>query len=141
MKSYKSYSESAYLRKEDFPEPKVATIVEAREEQVTAPGKKPKDKIVLYFREPDKGLVTNMAHGDALFDMTGSDDPEDWVGETVELYHDPSVAYAGKRVGGIRLRPVRKLAAKTKPQRPVKTSEPSSDDIDGVNAELASAPY
>jgi hypothetical protein len=138
MKSYKSYSESAYLRKEDFPEPEVVTIVEAREEQVTAPGKKPKDKIVLYFRELDKGLVTNMAHGDALFDMTGSDDPEDWTGQRVELYHDPSVAYAGKRVGGIRLRAVRKPVIK---QRPAKISEPSDDDIDDVNAELANAPY
>jgi hypothetical protein len=138
MKSYRTYSDSTYLKKEDFPEPEVVTIVEAREEQVTAPGKKPKDKIVLYFRELEKGLVTNMTHGDELKAMTGSDDPEDWVDETVELYHDPSVVYAGKRVGGIRLRPARKPAVK---QRPAKISEPSDDDIDDVNAKLSSAPY
>ena len=45
-----------------------------------------------------------MANGDVLFDMTGQDDPEEWIGPAVELYCDPEVNYAGKRVGGIRLR-------------------------------------
>jgi hypothetical protein len=36
--------------------------------------------------------------------MTGHEDPEEWIGETVELYVDEGVAYAGKRVGGVRLR-------------------------------------
>src|SRR5262245_57914592 len=31
MKSYKTYSESAYLKKEDFPEPETLTITEVRE--------------------------------------------------------------------------------------------------------------
>jgi hypothetical protein len=104
MKSYKAYSESAYLKKEDFPSPEILTISEVREEEVTAPGKKPKPKIVLYFNGIEKGLVLNQANGDALFDMTGQDDPEKWVGQHVEAYNDPHVVYAGKRVGGIRLR-------------------------------------
>jgi hypothetical protein len=45
-----------------------------------------------------------MAHGDALYDMTGHDDPEEWIGQRVELYVDDNVNYAGKRVGGVRLR-------------------------------------
>jgi hypothetical protein len=104
MKSYKSYSDCAYLKKEDFPKPETLTIDEVREEEVTAPGSKPKRKVVLYFKGIDKGLVLNQANGNALFDMTGQEDPEQWVGRNAEVYHDPNVTYAGKRVGGIRLR-------------------------------------
>jgi hypothetical protein len=104
MKSYKTYSDSAYVRKEDFPLPRILTLSAVREEEVTAPGKKPKRKIVLYFNEIEKGLVLNQANGDVLFEMTGSDDPEQWIGQRVEVYNDPNVTYAGKRVGGIRLR-------------------------------------
>jgi hypothetical protein len=46
----------------------------------------------------------NMSNCDVLFEMTGSDDPEEWIGTRVELYADPDVTYAGKRVGGVRLR-------------------------------------
>jgi hypothetical protein len=104
MKSYKTYGDSTYLRKEDFPKPEIFTIVEAREEKVTPPGGKPKVKPVLYFDETDKGLVLNQANGDVLFEMTGQDDPEKWVGTRVEVFNDQQVTYAGKRIGGVRLR-------------------------------------
>jgi hypothetical protein len=104
MKNYRTYNDSPYLKKEDFPRPEILTISDVREEEVTAPGEKPKTKIVLYFNEAEKGLVLNQANGDALFDLTGQDDPEKWIGTRVEMYCDSSVTYAGKRVGGLRLR-------------------------------------
>src|SRR5438477_11755543 len=104
MKSYKAYSDSAYLKKEDFPSPQTLTISMVREEEVTAPGKRPKTKLVLYFDEVEKGLVLNPTHGDILFELTGHDDPDKWIGHRIEAFHDPHVTYAGKRVGGIRLR-------------------------------------
>jgi hypothetical protein len=112
MKSYKTHSDSAYLKKEDFPEQETLTINEVRDEEVTAPGKKPKRKLVLSFDGIDKGLVLNQANGDALFEMTGHDDPEQWVGQRVEAYNDPHVTYAGKRIGGIRLRKPAAVPAK-----------------------------
>jgi hypothetical protein len=105
MKSYKAYSDSRYLKKEDFPTPEVLIIIEVREEEVTAPGEKPKRRVVLYFDGKDKGLVLNQANGDALFELTGYEDPEQWIDVRVEVYCDPNVKYAGKKVGGIRLRP------------------------------------
>jgi hypothetical protein len=104
MNSYKTYNDSAYLRKEDFPLQRILTVSDVREEEVTAPGKKPKRKIVIYLEEVEKGLVLNQANGDVLFEMTGFEDPEQWIGQRVEVYNDPNVTYAGKRVGGIRLR-------------------------------------
>ena len=49
MKSYKAYSDGAYLKKEDVAPPQVWTITDVKEQTVTAPGKEPKDKVVLFF--------------------------------------------------------------------------------------------
>jgi hypothetical protein len=110
LKSYKAYSDSEYLRKEDFPEPETLTIAEVREEEVQAPGKEPKLKVILYFEERQKGLVLNLANGAVLELITKSDLPDKWVGTRVRVYHDPDVEFGGKKVGGIRIAPVRKPA-------------------------------
>jgi hypothetical protein len=104
MRSYRSYNDGSYLKKEDVSPPLVLTITDVAERTVTAPGKEPKDKLVLLFKETKKGLVLNMSNGDSLFAITGFEDPSEWIGEQVELYVDDNVAYAGKRVGGVRLR-------------------------------------
>lgn len=104
MKSYKAYGDGAFLTKADVSPPQVWTITDVKEQTVTAAGKEPKDKLVLFFNETKKGLVLNMSNGDALYDMTGHDDPEEWIGQRVELFVDENIAYAGKRVGGVRLR-------------------------------------
>jgi len=108
LKSYKAYSDSEYLRKEDFPEPETLTIAEVREEEVQAPGKEPKLKVILYFEERQKGLVLNLANGAVLELITKSDLPDKWVGTRVRVYHDPNVEFGGKKVGGIRIASVRK---------------------------------
>ena len=120
MKSYKTYNDSAYLKKEDFPKPEILTISEVREEEVTAPGKKPQTKIVLYLNEVEKGLVLNLANGEVLSGLTGTEDPEKWVGQRVEAYNDPHVMYAGKRVGGLRLREPAPSAAVTTNEVPAR---------------------
>ena len=108
MKSYRSYSDGQYLKQSDVDPPVVWTITDAQEKLISAPGKPAKPKIVLYFDGSTKGLVLNMANGDVLFDMTGFDDPAEWIGVTVELYADPDVSYAGKKVGGVRIRDPKK---------------------------------
>ena len=104
MKSYKAYSDGQFLKKENVNPPQVWTITDVKEQTVTTPGKEPKEKLVLFFDGTKKGLVLNMSQGDALLDMTGQEDPEEWIGQRVELFVDDNVAYAGKRVGGVRLR-------------------------------------
>jgi len=104
MKSYKAYNDGQFLKKADVNPPVVWTITDAKEQTVTAPGKPPQDKVVLFFDGSRKGLVLNMACGDALYDITGHEDPEEWIGQQVELFVDDNVNYAGKRIGGVRLR-------------------------------------
>jgi hypothetical protein len=135
--SYKAYSDSEYLKKEDFPEPETLTVCEVREEEVTAPGKEPKLKVILYFEERQKGLVLNLANGAVLELMTGTADPTKWIGTRVRVYHDPSVTFGGQQVGGIRLAPVRNPSppkAGEPIRRPIIPAEPvlrsSLDDND-----------
>ncbi len=63
MKSYKAYSDGQFLKKEDVSPPQVWTITDVREQTVTAPGKEPKDKLVLFFDGTKKGLVLNISNG------------------------------------------------------------------------------
>ena len=144
LKSYKAYSDSEYLRKEDFPEPETLTIAEVREEEVQAPGKEPKLKVILYFEERQKGLVLNLANGAVLELITKSDLPDKWIGVRVRVYHDPTVEFGGKRVGGIRLAPVRKLTqrkpvvAKPVLNEPVKPA-PTNEMVDATGSNLVEA--
>jgi hypothetical protein len=104
MKSYKAYSDGQYLKKEDVNPPQVWTITDVKEQTVTTPGKEPKDKVVLFFDGTKKRLIVNLSNGDALYTLTCAEDPQEWIGTRVELYVDEAVVYAGKKVGGVRLR-------------------------------------
>ena len=104
-KSYKRFVGNAkYLKKEDIPSPINTSILWTKEEEVTAPGKGTETRLVLYFDGLKKGLVLNMANADALEDITGTDEYEEWKDIPVQLYVDPDVTYGGKKTGGIRIR-------------------------------------
>jgi hypothetical protein len=107
MKSYKCYSDGQYLKQADVDPPVVWTITNVKEQTVTAPGKPPKQKLVLYFDETQKGLVLNMTNCEVLAGISSSDDPEEWIGLRIELFVNEDVTYAGKRMGGVRLREVK----------------------------------
>src|SRR6516165_1455186 len=104
-KSYKRYvGHAKYLKKEDIPFPVNTSILWIKEEEVTTPGKGTETRLVLYFDGLKKGLVLNQANADALTEITGTDDYEEWADTPVQLYVDPDVTYGGKKVGGIRIR-------------------------------------
>jgi hypothetical protein len=104
-KSYKKYVGNAkYLKKEDIPSPINTSILWTKEEEVTAPGKGTETRLVLYFDGLKKGLVLNTANAEALAEITGTDEYEQWSDVPIELYVDPDVKYGGKKIGGIRIR-------------------------------------
>ena len=63
-------------------------------------------KPVVSFKGIEKPWPINMTGLEVLAELTGSQDTEDFDGTKVEVFVDPDVRYAGKRVGGIKLRPI-----------------------------------
>ena len=90
-----------YLKQEDVPDPVIVTIASAKEESLS---ENERSKLILHFKEHEKGLVCNVTNINMLIGILASDDSDEWVGKRVVLYADPNVMYAGKRVGGIRVR-------------------------------------
>ena len=108
-KSSKKYvGDAKYLKKEDLPEPVNTYFLWVKEEEVTAPGKGPKPRLILFFDGLAKGLVLNAENNNTLIEITSTDDYEKWSelleNVPLQLYVDPDVTFGGKRVGGIRIR-------------------------------------
>ena len=104
-KSYKKFVGNAkYLKKEDIPSPINSSILWTKEEEVTGPGKGTETRLVLYFDGLKKGLVLNTANAEALAEITGTDEYEQWSDVPIQLYVDRDVKYGGKKIGGIRIR-------------------------------------
>ena len=92
-------TESNWLRQEDLDKPRLYTIKGA---DVAKVGED--DRIVLHFEDSDDELITNKTNLSLLASFYGSTNTEDWEGKKVVLWRDENVMYAGKRVGGIRVR-------------------------------------
>ena len=104
-KSYRKFVGNAkYLKKEDIPSPVNTSILWIKEEDVTAPGKGTETRLLLYFDGLKKGLILNTANAEALAEITGTDEYEQWSDVPIQLYVDRDVKYGGKKIGGIRIR-------------------------------------
>jgi hypothetical protein len=105
--SFRSYvGDAQYLKKEDLSDPVDTELLWVKEEKVTAPGKGTKTRLVAYFEGLSKGLVLNTANCEKLAEMAGTDDPGEWKDVPLQLWVDPEVKYGGKKIGGIRIRPL-----------------------------------
>ena len=103
---------SRFLTKEDCDPPKLLTISHVDQQNVAPADSAPERKWVLHFKEADvKPLVLNIVNGQAITNIAGSDDSDNWTGVQVVAYHDPGVAFGGKLVGGVRLRAPRNKPA------------------------------
>jgi hypothetical protein len=67
-------------------------------------GRENEQKMVLYFKGKQKGLVLNKTNSHVLASKFG-DDTDDWSGKSVQLYSEP-VYFQGKKTDGLRVRPV-----------------------------------
>lgn len=90
---------STYVKKEALtagPQKFVISAVEA----VKTPEDKP--ALQLNFSNGQK-FTLNKTNCSEIAAICG-DDCDGWVGKSVVLMHDPTVMYAGKRIGGVKLR-------------------------------------
>ena len=102
---------SSFLRAQDVKGEMLVTIADVQEETVGR-DENAETKPVCYFEELEQGVVLNKTTLAQLVEIFGGDETDDWLGNTVTLFHDPDVYYSGKRVGGLRFRAVEKPADK-----------------------------
>ena len=91
-----------YLRKEDLAGPITVTVEDVRAELIP---ESPRKKLVVSFREIPKPLILNKTNTRRFAELFRTTDTAKWRGE-ITLYVEPSVEYAGRLVGGIRIQPV-----------------------------------
>ena len=97
--------ESKYISKSDVGvNGKNLTIKNLVQENIAGEGQQPDMKWILYFNEARKGLVLNQTNIALIAHVTGENDTDDWVNKQIQLFEDPTVSYAGKVMGGVRVR-------------------------------------
>lgn len=116
---------SKFLKQDDVGRGALLTITGCVQMNVAAEGAPVEHKWCLTFREEDKPLVLNSTNIQLCERICGSDNTDDWIGKRVVAYTDPTVSYAGKVTGGIRLRAPKPGAV---PPPPPVVDEPLTDD-------------
>ena len=97
---------SRFLKKEDVTPAVLVTIREITKENVAIEGAEEDFKVCIHFNELDKPMVLNQTNGNMIAAITGQNEniEHTWIGATIVLYNDPSIMFAGKPTGGIRVR-------------------------------------
>ncbi len=114
-----------YLKTEHITGEVIYTIKEVVPEKIGRENNK-ETKAVAHFEGVDKGLALNKVNAEAIAEISGSREIEDWVGTKVCLYVDPDVEFAGKKVGGIRIKKVPSSGVKSKEMKPGNAEDPAA---------------
>ena len=96
-----------YLRKEDIHEPMTVTVANVWSEAVMNSARK---KLVISFNEIEKPLILNKTNIKRLVEIFDTQETSRWQGR-VTLYVEQGVEYAGRVVGGLRLKQAEQAAA------------------------------
>ena len=96
-------SKSKYLAKEDCEPPVLAQIHGVTMDDVEADNKMEK-RTVLHFHGNLKPLILNQTNKELLKAITGANTIGELRNKNIVLYNDPTIMFAGKMVGGIRIR-------------------------------------
>lgn len=94
---------SRFIGKDDVKKPIVVHLARVEMRNVGTE-RDQEEKPVAEWQEPDvKPLILNSTNWEVIALMYGEESDE-WIGKPVELYHDPTVIFRGRRVGGVRVR-------------------------------------
>ena len=94
-----------YLKTSDFPKEQEVEVQSVSIEQFGREDDVDR-KAVVFFSGLEKGLVLNKINAETLKGIAGTDEMDDWVGLKLVIFTDPNVQFSGKRVGGLRIRPL-----------------------------------
>jgi hypothetical protein len=118
--------QTKYLSAPDLKKPTVVEIEAVNVEQLKSREGITSTKPVLYFRGGKKAFVVNATNFDAIVDITGEVDSDNWPGHRIEL-HATMTSMGGRQVPCIRVR-----APKAKPA-PLPINDESEDPADGFD--------
>lgn len=94
-----------FLKAEDLEgKPPMTLTISAVVEQRVGREDQAEDKIMMQFVEIEQMLALNSTNLKLLVKFFKSKDGNEWIGKKIVLYHDPSVNFKGKLVGGLRIR-------------------------------------
>jgi hypothetical protein len=100
MAHWKKAFPSRYLQVSDLEDGPITAIVKTVAAENVG-GETGDLKLVVKFHEPDvKALVCNLTRAEAIAELAGSEDTEEWPGTKIQLVRG-STRYQGKKVGCI----------------------------------------
>ena len=94
---------SAFFKSSDLDDGELMLVIESCAIELVGQGSDADNRAVVRFKDCDQGLALNATNWDRLEDAYGKDSDE-WVGECVILYSEPT-RFQGKAVKGIRVKP------------------------------------
>ena len=105
--------ESKYLKQSDVDGEMEVTIIKVGQVNVAREDEQPEMKWAVRFEELKKPMVLNSTNIQLMAKACGSDESDEWLGKKVVIFADPNVSFAGKLVGGLRVKlPIRKAVPK-----------------------------
>jgi hypothetical protein len=122
---------SRWLKAADLKGPCVLEIERATQETVTFNGKEQR-KTVLHFAGTGKAMTVNVTNWDALEEITGQANSDDWAGYKVEIY-PTTTEVRGETFDCIRIRAPEQsdmLAAAKSPKLPPAPKAAPKTDMD-----------
>lgn len=123
---------SKSLKAEDLQGATPVVIIQQVTTQQFDDGLKP----ILHFQGKEKTLVLNKTNWNAIVDITGEEDSDNWTGHRIKLI-TAKVDFQGKRVNAIRIEaapaPRQGAAARTPPPPPPPPPPPSREPGDELN--------
>jgi hypothetical protein len=99
--------------------PRIVEIEHAPIETLKNPKGEEQRKVVLYFKGAKKALPLNLTNFDAVAEIAGSDETNDWPGTRIELY-PATTMMGGKITDCIRIRRSREELPISPPPPPTK---------------------
>lgn len=120
MKQHQAFP-GKFLKAADFESgPRTLTIAKVSFDKVNDD----ESKLVVHFREDERGMVLNKTNFNMIEEITGKDDTDHWPGAVLKVGR-VKVDFQGQRVWGVRVIDAGVTAARTdRPRR----EEPSVDD-------------
>ena len=99
-------SNSNYLKKDDVGEDGLILTIKGFKSETIDGDDGKEDKVIMYFVEDMKPMVVNRTNSQLIGICTGAKNAGEARGKKIVVYNDPTISFAGKITGGLRIKKV-----------------------------------